>query len=353
MTGQPTGTTTILTGIKPTGRPHLGNYLGSIRPALALAQTGSAYYFVADGHALTSVRRAGQLRGLTFEVAATWIALGLDPSRVTFYRQSGVPEIYELAWILACSTAKGLLNRAHAYKAAMELNQRAGHDADADINAGLYSYPILMAADILAVDADIVPVGRDQQQHIEMARDIAAAFNRTYGSVLKMPEARIQAPVQTITGLDGRKMSKSYRNTIPVLCESEELHRLVMRIVTDSRRPEEPKDPEQCNVFAIYRHMAPQEEIARLRRRYTLGGVAYQEVKEALFQILDQSFAPARERFANLMADQPGLTHILETGAAAARARARRVLARVRRAVGIDAPAIHNNQSMRLTAVTP
>lgn len=231
------GLLTIVTGIKPTGRPHLGNYLGSIRPALEMARQHRAFYFIADAHALTPTRDPGQLLEMVLEIAATWEALGLDPDRVVFYRQSAVPEIFELAWLLACSTAKGLLNRGHAYKAAVERNLSAKRDPDADINVGLYTYPVLMAADILAMDADRVPVGEDQKQHVEMARDIAGTLNNTYGPVLKYPSAEIRESVKTVPGLDGRKMSKTYRNDIPIFCEPEELRRRVMRIKTDSRRP--------------------------------------------------------------------------------------------------------------------
>ncbi len=330
-------TLTLVTGIKPTGRPHLGNYLGTIRPALEMAGQHRAFFFIADAHALTTIRNPGRLTEMVFEVAATWEALGLDPDRIVFYRQSAVPEIFELAWLLACSTAKGLLNRGHAYKAAVERNLSSRRDPDADINAGLYTYPVLMAADILAMDADLVPVGEDQQQHVEMARDIAGAFNNSYGPVLKYPKVEICAPVKTITGLDGRKMSKSYGNEIPILCEPEELRRLIMRIKTDSRRPEEPKDPEQCNVFALYRHFAPLAEVSAMRDRYTSGGVAYKEVKEELHAVLVERFGAARERYAALMADPQEVSRQLDDGSAMARETAYRVLERVRRAVGTGA----------------
>jgi tryptophanyl-tRNA synthetase len=324
----------LVTGIKPTGRPHLGNYLGSIRPALERVRQHRAFYFIADAHALTTTRNPGQLTAMVLEVAAAWEALGLDPDRVVFYRQSAIPEIFELAWILACSTAKGLLNRGHAYKAAVERNLSAKRDPDADINAGLYTYPVLMAADILAMDADRVPVGEDQQQHVEMARDIAGAFNNSYGTVLKYPRVGIRESVKAVPGLDGRKMSKSYRNDIPILCEPEELRRLVMRIKTDSRRPEEPKDPEQCNVFALYRHFAPLADVSSMRERYLSGGVAYKEVKEALHAALTERFGTARQRYVDLVADPQTMFRQLENGAVRARETALQVLARVRQAVG-------------------
>ena len=325
----------VLTGIKPTGRPHLGNYLGTIQPSLALAQKHRAYFFIADYHALTTMRDPVRLEALIRELAATWIALGLDPGNVTFYRQSSVPEIFELMWVLACLAAKGLLNRAHAYKAAVEINREAGRDADADINAGLYNYPLLMAADILALDARWVPVGADQQQHVEIARDLAAAFNQAFGPILRMPRALIPEAVRTITGLDGRKMSKSYGNEIPVMAGPDKIRKRVMRIVTDSRPPEEPKDPDRCNVFNIYRHFAPKIDIERVRHQYLNGGLAYRQIKEALGDLLDRHFEPARARFADLMADKVRLAGILTSGADKARVNARRTLTRIRQAVGI------------------
>ncbi len=325
----------VLTGIKPTGQPHLGNFLGSIRPALELAERHPAYYFVADGHALTTVRDPARLARHIDEVAATWLALGLDHKRVVFYRQSAVPETFELMWILACTTAKGLLNRAHAYKAAVARNQAADRDDDADVQVGLYTYPLLMAADILAMDADLVPVGRDQQQHVEMARDMATGFNRVFGQVLKAPVASIQSEVPTLPGLDGRKMSKSYDNEIPLFGPPDEIRRRVMRIVTDSRRPEEPKDPETCHIFALYRQIASGAAVAGMRQRYLQGGLGYREAKEALIAALEGRFGQARTRFAALMADGTQLAAVLAQGTAAARRQAAQTLARVRRAVGL------------------
>ncbi len=330
----PTHEQIVLTGIKPTGRPHLGNYLGMIRPSLELAQDRRSFFFIADYHALTTIRDASLLKSLVHEIAATWMALGLDPERMVFYRQSAVAEIFELTWILSCVTSKGLLNRAHAYKAAVSANLEAGREGDEQIQAGLYFYPVLMAADILAFDTDRVPVGQDQEQHVEIARDIAAAFNHTFGKVLKMPRAMICEEVETITGLDGRKMSKSYHNVIPVLAEPKELVRTVRRIVTDSRRPEEPKNPDECHVFAIYRHFAPRADVQRMQDRYIQGGVAYKDVKDELIGLLESQFAPARERYRHLMADRPMLDRMLERGAEAARQVASATLRRVRKAVG-------------------
>jgi tryptophanyl-tRNA synthetase len=332
-------TTTALTGIKPTGRPHLGNYLGMIRPALDLAQRHRAVYFIADDHALTTIAEPRRLETLIYDVAATWLALGLDPNQAIFYRQSSIPQIFELAWILSCVTAKGALNRAHAYKAALAANTAGGRDPDADISAGLFYYPVLMAADILTFDTDIVPVGRDQRQHVEIARDIAVAFNRRFGSVLKLPEALIRKEGWAVPGIDGRKMSKTYGNTIPVLAAPEELKAAVMRIVTDSKRPEEPKDPERCNLFAIYRHFALPERVEELRTLYHNGGAAYREIKEELVLLLDRHFAPARERYNEWIADRRRIDVVLDAGAARARPVAARTLDKVRRAVGIDSSA--------------
>jgi tryptophanyl-tRNA synthetase len=325
-----------LTGIKPTGTPHLGNYLGMIRPALELAKTYQAMYFIADYHALTTTV-GDKLTEQTYDVAAAWLALGLDPGEVIFYRQSDVPEVVELAWILACFTPKGLLNRAHAYKAAVDQNQEAGRAPDDGINAGLFGYPVLMAADILMMGTEAVPVGQDQRQHLEMTRDMAEAFNREAGSaVLTVPEAVIREEVATILGLDGRKMSKSYDNIIPIFAPPDQLRKLVMRIVTDSRAPEEPKDPETDNVFGLYRHFAPPEMTAALRERYLHGGVAYSAVKEELYQLLEETFGPMRRRYQQLVADRAYLDGVLREGAKRARAMAIPLLERVRMAIGTN-----------------
>jgi tryptophanyl-tRNA synthetase len=326
--------TTVLTGIKPTGTPHIGNYLGAIKPALALAEAHDARYFIADYHALTTVRDAATLRDLSYQVAATWLACGLDPERVIFYRQSDVPETFELTWVLSCFAGKGWLNRAHAYKAAVDANVAAGMDPDDGVTMGLFNYPVLMAADILLFDTDRVPVGRDQQQHLEITRDIAAAFNHVYGDVLRLPEAVIPEGEATITGLDGRKMSKSYDNTINIFAPPKQLRKQVMRIVTDSRTPDDPKDPDACNIYAIYRYFAEPDALASVREAYLNGGLAYGAMKQTLFETLDAAFAPARERYNALMADTDRLDAILMDGAARARTIAAEVLGRVRSAVG-------------------
>jgi tryptophanyl-tRNA synthetase len=325
-----------LTGIKPSGTPHIGNYLGMIRPALELARENLALYFIADYHALTTVKEAKSLKHLTYEVAATWLALGLDPSEVIFFRQSDVPEVMELTWVLSCFTAKGLLNRAHAYKASVDENVEAGRSPDEGINAGLYNYPVLMAADILLYGSHYVPVGLDQKQHIEIARDIATAFNSTYGDVLVVPEGVIREEVMTIPGLDGRKMSKSYDNVIPIFAPPNQMRKSVMRIVTDSRSPEEPKDPEQDNVFNIYRHLVPEEEAERMRQRYIQGGLAYSEIKQSLFELLEESFSEARENYEDLMDDWGYLDRVLMEGAEKARDIGKPMMEKVRKAVGVD-----------------
>ena len=325
-----------LTGIKPSGTPHIGNYLGMIKPALDLAREFQALYFIADYHALTTVKDPDNLKRLTYDVAATWLALGLDPEKVILYRQSDIPEVMELTWILACFTSKGLLNRAHAYKAEVDENLSQGLRSDEGINSGLFFYPALMAADILLFDTNFVPVGLDQKQHIEISRDIAQAVNNNYGDVLVLPEAVIKQEVMTIPGLDGRKMSKSYDNVIPMFAESNKLRKRVMRIVTDSRRPEEPKDPETDNVFAIYRHFAEQEDIERMRQGYIQGGMAYSQIKSELYELLEERFAVPRQRYEELMQDWGYLDQVLRMGAEKARKTSVPKITQIRKAIGIE-----------------
>ena len=328
-----------VTGIQSSGRPHLGNYLGMIRPALALAGRHDVFYFIADAHALTTQRDGRATRRHTHELAATWLALGVDPLRMTLYRQSDLPEVFELTWVLACHTGKGLLNRAHAYKAAASANQAAGRPADHGVNAGVFAYPLLMAADILVLGAEVVPVGRDQKQHVEITREVAAAFNAIHGPVLVTPEVLIDGRVATIPGLDGRKMSKSYGNTLPIFAEVDELRSLVARIVTDSRPPEAPKDPDTCRLFALYRHLAQPAAVAAMRARYLEGGLSYREVKEELVGLLEAGFGPARVAYRSLLADPAELDRVLAAGAERARERAATVIERVRHAVGLRAGA--------------
>lgn len=325
----------IVTGIKPTGEPHLGNFVGMFRPAIELAAAHESFYFIADYHALTTMRDPVALRRHTMEVAASWIAAGLDSSRAVLYRQSDVPEVCELAWILECFSAKGLLNRAHAYKASVASNLANDRDHDAGINVGLFNYPLLMAADILLHAADGVPVGADQRQHVEIARDVATAFNLACGEVLTVPEAIVQRETELLPGVDGRKMSKSYGNTIPLFASEEELRRQVMRIRTDSRRPEERKDPELDVIFQIFRSIGTPEAVAFLAERYRAGGLGYGEAKQLLLARLEELLGPMAQRYRDLMASPADLEDRLRDGAAKARVSASSVMAQVREVVGL------------------
>jgi len=325
-----------LTGIKPTGNPHIGNYFGMFRPAISLTEKYLGMYFVADYHALTSLHDPAELRELVYEVTASWLALGLDPKKSIFFRQSDIPEIPEFTWILSCFTAKGLLNRAHAYKAAIDKNVELGRDPDDGINAGLFYYPVLMAADILLYGSDVVPVGLDQRQHIEITRDIAEALNRTYGTLLKLPEGVIQENVQSIPGIDGQKMSKSYNNTIPLFAEDKLVRKQVMRIVTDSKSPKDPKDPDGCNLYNIYKFFAPQDRLEDVRQRYIQGGLAYGDLKKELADLILNYFKEARIKYNELMADRGYLDAVLADGAQRVRAIAQPILKKTRQAIGIE-----------------
>ena len=330
--------TVVLTGIKPTGMPHLGNYLGAIRPALALAEEPNteARFFIADYHSLNTVRDAATLRSYTREVAASWLAAGLDPEKTLIYKQSDVPETFELTTILMAFTAKGLMNRAHAYKAAVDANREKGQSEDHQINMGLYTYPVLMAADILLFDTDVVPVGKDQVQHVEMAQDIAGVINHNYGEeLLKIPQARTSEALMTIPGLDGRKMSKSYDNHIPLFLPEKQLRKTIMKIVTNSQGIEEPKDPESCNVFALFKLFADEAEQAVLAERYRAGGMGWGEAKAALFECLNREIAPIRERYDALMEDPSHIDQVLAEGAVRARELADAKLTLLRKAVGV------------------
>ena len=332
--------TRVLTGITTTGTPHLGNYVGAIRPAVAASRRADvdAFYFMADYHALIKSDDAARIERSRLEIAASWLAAGLDPARVTFYRQSDIPEIPELTWFLTCIASKGMLNRAHAYKAAVDKNAAAGEDADAGITAGLYMYPVLMAADILAFDAHQVPVGRDQIQHIEMARDLGQRFNHLHGrEFFVLPEALIEEQVATLPGLDGRKMSKSYDNTIPLFAGGKkQLREAIMRIVTDSRAPGEPKDPDDCALFTIFRAFASETETAAFRRAL-LEGLGWGEAKQVLYERIEADVAPLRERYDALMADPAAIEVILQEGARKARAIATPKLAALREVLGLRA----------------
>jgi tryptophanyl-tRNA synthetase len=325
-----------LSGIKPTGTLHLGNYLGMIRPALELAKDYTAFYFIADAHALNQVADAEALSRSTFETAAALLALGLNPEELTFFRQSDIPEVYELSVILEASTAKGLLNRAHAYKAAVDANLASGRDPDAGVNMGLFTYPVLMAADILLFESHVVPVGEDQRQHVEIAADIARTFNHAHGEVFQIPEALTREAVAAIAGTDGRKMSKSYDNVIPVFAPPDEVRKRVAGIVTDSRPRGVPKNPDEDTLFGIYKFFATPEEIKALREKYLRGGFGYGEVKAALADALERAFGPARNRYEDLIRDRPYLNRVLRDGAEKARAQCAPLIRRVREAVGFQ-----------------
>ena len=329
-------TTRFLTGITPSGTPHLGNYAGMMRPAIAATRTPGVenFYFLADYHALIKCQEPERVHRSTLEIAASWLAAGLDPEQVTFYRQSDIPEIPELTWLLTCVTGKGLLNRAHAYKAAQDKNLEAGRESDDGVSAGLFMYPVLMAADILVFNAHQVPVGRDQIQHIEMARDIAASFNHLYGEHFTLPEAAIEDSVATLLGLDGRKMSKSYDNTIPLFCPREQLKKLIGAVVTDSRAPGEPKEVEGSTLFQLYQAFATPEETAAMRRAYA-DGIAWSEAKQILFERIDREITPMRARYDEFMAHPGQVEAALQIGAERARALATPFLKQLRAAVGL------------------
>jgi tryptophanyl-tRNA synthetase len=329
----------VLTGITTSGTPHLGNYVGAIRPTVRASRLAGveSFYFLADYHAL--IKTGGdpaRVQRSTLEIAATWLACGLDPEKVTFYRQSDIPEIPELTWMLTCVTGKGLLNRAHAYKAAVDKNTEAGSEPDDGVSAGLFMYPVLMAADILMFNAHQVPVGRDQIQHIEMARDMASSFNHLYGEHFTLPEAVIEEHVATLPGLDGRKMSKSYDNTIPLFAPREQLKKLIMGIVTDSRAPGEPKATEGSALFQLFQAFASAEETAAMAQAFA-DGIGWGEAKQRLFERLDQEIAPMRAVYDELIQDPARIEQTLKMGAAKARDIATPFTRRLRHAVGLRA----------------
>ena len=330
----------VLTGITTSGTPHLGNYVGSIRPSVraSLADDVQSFYFLADYHALIKIGEPERVQRSTLEIAASWLAAGVDPERVTFYRQSDIPEIPELTWLLTCVTGKGMLNRAHAYKASVDKNNAAGNDPDADVTAGLFMYPVLMAADILMFNAHKVPVGRDQIQHIEMARDIAQSFNHRYKNGGKdhftLPEADIEASVATLPGLDGRKMSKSYDNTIPLFASKAELKKLIAGIVTDSRPPGEPKDVEGSALYQIYQAFASEVEAKAMQAAYK-NGIGWGDAKQMLFERIDSEVAPMREKYESLMNNPAQIEAILLKGADKARQIGTPLMQSLRQAVGL------------------
>ena len=334
--------TRFLSGITPSGTPHLGNYAGMMRPAIAATHDPriDSFYFLADYHALIKCQDPERVHRSTLEIAASWLAAGLDPERVTFYRQSDIPESPELYWMLACVTGKGLLNRAHAYKAAQDANVASARESDDGVTAGLFMYPVLMAADILMFNAHKVPVGRDQVQHIEMARDMASSFNHLYGEHFTLPEAVIDEQVATLPGLDGRKMSKSYDNTIPLFAPREQLRKLILGIVTDSRAPGEPKEVEGSALFQLYQAFASAQETEALRQAYA-DGIAWGDAKQLLFERIDREIAPLRARYDELMAQPGHVEAALQQGAERARTLVTPLMQAVRSAVGLRSLARH------------
>tara|TARA_B100000700_G_scaffold284570_1_gene337910 strand:+ start:231 stop:1202 length:972 start_codon:yes stop_codon:yes gene_type:complete len=316
-----------LSGIKPTGIPHLGNYLGMIKPAIKLQETHESFYFIADYHALTSIRDPAIINKNLFDLTAVFVALGMDFEKNAFFRQSDVPEVTELTWILSCITPKGLMERAHANKDAIAKNQ--------EINMGLFCYPILMACDILIYDSNFVPVGQDQKQHLEITRDLAMRFNNIYGDVFIIPEAIIQKNVATIPGVDGRKMSKSYGNIIPLFSPEKEFRKAIMKITTDSKSVNDPKDPETCNIFSLFKCFANENEKNDLAALYQNGGMGYGEAKQICFEKLNSELKEPREIYHEIRDDKKKLREILELGREKARFIARKVNKRIRDKVGI------------------
>jgi tryptophanyl-tRNA synthetase len=326
----------VLTGITPSGTPHIGNYIGAIKPALDAQSEGCPhFYFIADLHSLVKQWDPVLRRQNVLEVAATWLALGLDPLKTLFYCQSDIPEITELNWILGSLASKGLLNRAHAYKDKVAQNELDGEEPDQGITLGLYCYPVLMAADILVFNATHVPVGKDQTQHLEIARDIANRFNHIYGELFALPEAVVNEKTQTIPGLDGRKMSKSYHNTIPLFQDSKRLRKSILSIVTNSQPPEEPKDWTQCTVFNIYQAVASSDEVATLKARYE-AGIGWGEVKLILFEKLDALLTEPRQHYNELISDPAPIRQALKQGAEKARDVASKTLQAAKKAAGLS-----------------
>ncbi len=323
----------VLTGIKPTGMPHLGNYIGALKPLIEQAKTNKTFMFIADLHALNSIHDSNMIKQHTYEIAAMLIALGLNLDNAVLFRQSDIDEIYQLNTLLMNVTPKGLMNRAHSYKAAMDKNIANGDDVDAGVNMGLYTYPILMTADILLYNSDIVPVGADQKQHVEFARDIAGYFNHTYGDTFKMPEPVIGQDTGLVPGLDGRKMSKSYDNTIALFAPEKELKKKIMRIITDSKAPEDAKNPDESTIYQLYKHFATESEIAEFAEMFRAGGMGYGTAKTILFDKINYVLAGPRAEYERLMANTAEIDAILADGAKRAKAVAAVTLARVKKAM--------------------
>ena len=326
----------VLTGITTSGAPHLGNYVGAIRPAVEASLSGDydSFFFLADYHSLIKCQDPGIVHQSTLEIAAAWLALGLDPNKVTFYRQSDIPEIPELTWLLTCMTAKGLVNRAHAYKGAVQLNEENGDDADFGVTMGLFSYPILMAADILMFNAHKIPVGRDQIQHIEMARDIAQRFNHHYGEHFVLPEAQVDDDVAVLQGLDGRKMSKSYGNTIPLFLSEKKLRKHINKIKTNLLEPGQPKNPDESTVFQIWQAFASAEQSSDMRTAFA-DGIAWGEAKQQLFELINGHLAEPRERYIELIENPVEVEVVLRAGAEKAQVYSAELISIVRKAVGL------------------
>ena len=317
----------ILSGIQPSGALHIGNYFGMMQPAVALQAEGEALYFIADYHALTSVRDPKALRENSRRIAVDFLACGLDPERATLFRHSDVPQVTELAWILSTVAPMGLLERAHSYKDKLARGLSA--------TVGLFSYPVLMAADILIYDSDVVPVGKDQKQHIEITRDLAVKMNETFGPIFKLPEPRIRAAAETVPGIDGQKMSKSYGNNIDIFGHEKEMRKRVMSIVTDSMPVEAPKDPTKSTIFKLYSLVASKDEIAAMREQFLKGGTGYGDFKKQLFERLWEYFAPMRKRREEILADKLYIDNVLASGAGRANEIANQVMKRTREAVGL------------------
>lgn len=318
----------ILTGIQSTGVPHLGNILGAIQPAIELSKKSEnqSLFFIADLHSLTQIKDAKTLRENTLSVAATWLAFGFDTEKNIFYRQSDVPEVCELTWYLSCLTPYPMLANAHSFK------DKSGRLAD--VNAGLFTYPVLMAGDIILYGANFVPVGKDQLQHLEMTRDIASAFNNKFGDTFVVPEPLIDERVMIIPGIDGQKMSKSYNNYINIFLPEKELRKVIMSIITDSTPIEQPKSPDTCNVFALYKHVATNEQLSAMRENYAKGGYGYGHAKQVLYEVILEKYKKERELFNNYMNNQKELENKLKLGADKAREIAQSVLSGVREKLG-------------------
>ncbi len=326
---------TIVTGIKPTGIAHIGNYFGAIKPAIELSnkEDYNCFYFIADYHALTTVKNKQELKENSFKIACIWLACGLDPNKVTLYRQSDVPQVCELSWILSCITAKGFMNRAHAYKNIVEKNKEIGSEEDDGVNMGLFNYPILMASDIVLLNSNYVPVGKDQLQHIEIARDMVKIFNKTFGNSLIMPSAITEKEQAIILGTDGQKMSKSYGNIIPIICESNQLQKLISKIVTDSSLPNQPKNT-NCTIFNLYKLFANEQEIMSFETEFKKG-ISWAEAKKILFEKMDSFLEPIRQKYLFYFNNPQIVEEILLKGAQKVRPIAEETITRVKKAVGL------------------